>query len=92
MPALEQELTGLRILAVDDEESNLLLLRRVLEKAGYTHVVATTDPTQVPAMFAENRPDLVLLDLHMPRDGRVRADGEAGAADQRVAPACPSSC
>ena len=66
MPALEQELTGLRILAVDDEESNLLLLRRVLEKAGYTHVVATTDPTQVPAMFAENRPDLVLLDLHMP--------------------------
>jgi putative two-component system response regulator len=66
MTAHEQNLMELRILAVDDEESNLLLLRRILERAGYTQVVATTDPTRVPAMFAKNRPDLVLLDLQMP--------------------------
>jgi CheY-like chemotaxis protein len=29
----QQELNGLQILAVDDEESNLLLLRRILERA-----------------------------------------------------------
>jgi putative two-component system response regulator len=62
----EQGLKELRILAVDDEESNLLLLRRILERAGYTQVEVTTDPSRVPTMFHENRPDLVLLDLHMP--------------------------
>src|SRR6266540_893686 len=62
----EQGLKELRILAVDDEESNLLLLRRILERDGYTHVDVTTDPSRVPGMFAETRPDLVLLDLHMP--------------------------
>jgi putative two-component system response regulator len=63
----EQELKQLRILVVDDEESNVLLLRRVFERAGYVHVEATTDPTRVPGLFAETRPDLVLLDLHMPQ-------------------------
>lgn len=62
----KKELKHLRILAVDDEPANLLLLRRTLELDGYTQVEATTDPAQVPRMFVENRPDLVLLDLHMP--------------------------
>jgi len=51
---------------VDDEESNLLLLRRILERAGYTRVDVTTDASRVPEMFVEIQPDLVLLDLHMP--------------------------
>ncbi|MGI9099172.1 MAG: HD domain-containing phosphohydrolase [Solirubrobacteraceae bacterium] len=51
---------------MDDEESNLLLLRRILERDGYTRVEVTTDPSRVPEMFVETRPDLVLLDLHMP--------------------------
>jgi putative two-component system response regulator len=62
----EQGLRQLRILAVDDEEANLLLLRRILERDGYTAVEVTTDPFRVPGMFGEIRPDLVLLDLHMP--------------------------
>jgi len=66
MPPTLQELKELRILAVDDEESNLLLLQRILERDGYTHVDVTTDPTRVPRMFVESRPDLVLLDLQMP--------------------------
>ena len=62
----DQTLKGLRILAVDDDEANLLLLRRILEREGYTRVDATTDATRVAGLFAERRPDLVLLDLHMP--------------------------
>jgi putative two-component system response regulator len=62
----EGELKQLRIVAVDDEESNLLLLKRILERDGYTHVFVTRDPARVPDMFVELRPDLVLLDLHMP--------------------------
>jgi CheY-like chemotaxis protein len=33
-------------------------LSRILQKAGYTNVVATTDPTEVLALFAEQEPDL----------------------------------
>lgn len=62
----EQGLKQLRILAVDDEESNLLLVRRILEREGYTRVEVTTEPSRVPGMFVELRPDLVLLDLQMP--------------------------
>ncbi len=62
----DQSSQRLRILAVDDEQANLLLLRRILEGDGYTQVATTTDPERVPAMFLEARPDLVLLDLRMP--------------------------
>jgi putative two-component system response regulator len=61
-----QALKDLEILVVDDEESNLILLERILEEDGYTHVTTTRDPTSVPALFAKRPPDLVLLDLHMP--------------------------
>jgi putative two-component system response regulator len=67
MLADEQELKRLQILAVDDEESNLLLLRRILERDGYTNLETTTDPAQVPELFVRTRPRLVLLDLHMPK-------------------------
>jgi putative two-component system response regulator len=62
----ENELKRLRILAVDDEESNLLLLRRILERDGYTNVETVTKPSRVPEMVIEQCPRLILLDLHMP--------------------------
>lgn len=62
----DHELTGLRILIVDDGESNVALLQSVLARAGYTCVHATTDPMRASTMFLEAVPDLVLLDLHMP--------------------------
>jgi putative two-component system response regulator len=66
MERLEESLQDLLILAVDDEASNLLLLRRMLERAGYTGVVTTADPSRASQLFVETRPALVLLDLHMP--------------------------
>jgi putative two-component system response regulator len=66
MTDIDTGLQELRILAVDDEASNLLLVQRALERAGYTQIVTTTDPMKVVGMFAEQRPDLVLLDLDMP--------------------------
>src|SRR3979411_7139 len=57
----------LGILAVDDEEVNLVVLRRLLEEAGYTRVHTVSDPSRVPGLFAETEPDLVVLDLHMPK-------------------------
>ena len=63
---VENGLGELRILAVDDEEVNLLFLRRALEQAGYARVHTTNDPSQAQVLFVETEPDLVVLDLHMP--------------------------
>ena len=57
---------GARILIVDDEKPNVVLLERILAEAGYTDVISTADPTKVRDLVAEFGPDLVLLDLHMP--------------------------
>lgn len=63
---MQRDLTDARILVVDDEASNVLLLQRILERAGYASLKTTTDPRHVIPLFAEFQPDLVLLDLMMP--------------------------
>jgi DNA-binding response OmpR family regulator len=62
----DSELKNRRIMIVDDQEPNVRLLEKMLERAGYNNTVGTTDPTQVAPLFAEHEPDLVLLDLMMP--------------------------
>jgi putative two-component system response regulator len=55
-----------RILAVDDDPSDLLLLRRLLETRGARQVWTVSDPREAVETFAAVRPDVVLLDIHMP--------------------------
>lgn len=55
-----------RLLVVDDEEANVRLLKRILERAGYSEVRGTTDAREVESVVGEFNPDLLLLDLHMP--------------------------
>ena len=54
------------ILVVDDQPVNVQLLEQLLAGAGYTQVSSTTNPFEVAALHAENRYDLILLDLKMP--------------------------
>jgi cyclic di-GMP phosphodiesterase len=63
----DEDLVDARILMVDDERANILLLERILERAGYRNIKSTTDPEAVLGLVAEFRPDLLLLDLKMPR-------------------------
>jgi cyclic di-GMP phosphodiesterase len=65
-PNLSEAFQHARILIVDDRPENVVLLRRVLSKAGYTDVQSTSEPSQAEKLFQAYRPDLVLLDLHMP--------------------------
>lgn len=59
-----------RILIVDDEPINVLLLERMLEENGYKSLRATTDSRHVASLCDAQVPDLLLLDLMMPhRDG-----------------------
>jgi two-component system sensor histidine kinase/response regulator len=55
-----------RILVVDDEPRNVLLLQDLLESRGYTVWIAT-DGEQGLAVAQERSPDVVLLDVMMPR-------------------------
>jgi putative two-component system response regulator len=55
-----------RILIIDDEPSNVALLRRVLEHSGYSRIETTNDPREATGHYVRFRPDLILLDLHMP--------------------------
>ena len=54
------------ILVVDDQETNVLLLEKLLKQTGYENVTSTTDSRRVLPMFLALQPDIVLLDLHMP--------------------------
>ena len=59
-------LSDARILVIDDEPANVLLLERLLERWGYKNVVSTTDSSQAVGLAARPTPSLVLLDLAMP--------------------------
>lgn len=55
-----------RILLVDDSADLVFILERILQEEGYSEVVSTTDPRKVLDLYAAFRPDIILLDLHMP--------------------------
>jgi putative two-component system response regulator len=55
-----------RILIVDDEPLNVDLLRRLLERAGFSRIESTNDSREAADLYVQFRPDLILLDLHMP--------------------------
>jgi response regulator RpfG family c-di-GMP phosphodiesterase len=59
-------LTKAHILIVDDQESNVLLLKTMLEDEDCVNLMTTTDSREVVALVHEFKPDLILLDLMMP--------------------------
>ena len=71
------------ILIVDDQESNVRLLKQMLSEAGYASVASTMNPQEVCVLHRTNHYDLVLLDLQMPAmDGFQVMEGlKTNAAD-----------
>lgn len=55
-----------RILIVDDHEDNVVLLRIILEAQGY-RIVSASDGVEALASIRREPPDLLLLDVMMPR-------------------------
>ncbi len=55
-----------KILVVDDNHLNLILLRKILEMEGY-QVLTSQDSTEVIKIAEENPPDLAILDVMMPK-------------------------
>jgi adenylate cyclase len=60
------EILKAKVLVVDDQQANVLLLERMLGGAGYASVTSTLDPRAVCELHEKNRYDLIVLDLQMP--------------------------
>jgi putative two-component system response regulator len=54
------------IIVLDDEEANVRLVTRMLERAGFNSITGLTDPTALHALVVKSPPDLVITDWHMP--------------------------
>jgi EAL domain-containing protein (putative c-di-GMP-specific phosphodiesterase class I) len=59
-------ITEARILIVDDQLANVVLVRRILGRAGFSRVRGFRDPRAALDSCRIWDPDLILLDLHMP--------------------------
>ena len=62
----DEEVRRATVLIADDNEQNVELLQAYLEDLGCT-VVAAYDGEETLAKVAETRPDVILLDIMMPR-------------------------
>jgi DNA-binding response OmpR family regulator len=83
--SLELAVDDSRIMVVDDDARVALLMTRLLERDGFRHVLTVSDGQRAVDTVFDHPPDVVVLDVHLPRvDGFevlreiVRHDGEVG--------------
>jgi len=72
-----------KILIVDDNETNLMLVRNVIERAGYRFDAATNGQEAVRAV-EKSRYDLILMDLQMPVMNGFEATCEIRVFEKRA--------
>ena len=63
---IDRETKDAAILIVDDNLSNVDLLREILRHQGYSQVHGETDPRVVPELCRQQAFDILLLDIRMP--------------------------
>ena len=56
-----------RILVIDDEAVNIKVIQKYLQQAGYSQIRGITDPTFALMGISIEQPDVILLDVMMPR-------------------------
>jgi putative two-component system response regulator len=56
-----------RIMIVDDEPTVIGVIQHYLKEEGYSNFVVTSDPERAMSIVLWERPDLILLDILMPR-------------------------
>ncbi|MGR9117698.1 MAG: HD domain-containing phosphohydrolase [Gammaproteobacteria bacterium] len=84
----DNELASSKILIVDDQRTNVVVLQKMLAQAGYQHIFFTTDARNAAAMYFELNVDLLLLDIRMPHlDGfQVLEQLRSGLSDDDYLP------
>ena len=99
---LEPAVEDSRIVVVDDDARAATLMSRLLERDGFRHVLTVGDGEQAVETVLDHPPDVVVLDVHLPRiDGFevlreiVRHDGDVGRVTGIIAvsgDATPVTC
>lgn len=59
-------LSQAKIMVVDDQPGNVLLLTKLLRTEGFSNLIEITDSREVAVRYQAEQPDIVLLDLNMP--------------------------
>lgn len=72
---------GKRVLVVDDTAFMRMSLRNVLEKNGYEVVGEAADGEEAVAKYKELKPDVVTMDITMPKKDGITAIKEIIAED-----------
>jgi two-component system cell cycle response regulator DivK len=62
---MSNQIQGITILYVEDNEANLVLVKRIMEAEGYRVIGALDGPTGIDLAQAEH-PDLILMDINLP--------------------------
>lgn len=65
----ESMLQKSKIMIIDDEAYNVLVVRKFLQHTGYSDFVTTTDSAKAIELMKRDAPDVVLLDITMPEIG-----------------------
>ena len=63
---MNETLTSMTILAVDDNEANTDLLQWTLEEEGFDNLLVSNDSRKVKEILENNEIDLLVLDIRMP--------------------------
>jgi two-component system, response regulator PdtaR len=81
---MTENTSGIRILLAEDDDNTRLLITELLEALGHTVVAQVETGRQAVERATELRPDVVLLDVHMP-------DGSGIEAAEKITQAVPGT-
>ncbi len=60
------KVTSSKVMIIDDEPSTAFVVKKYLKTAGFERLLVETDSRNVVASIITEKPDLLLLDVHMP--------------------------
>ena len=73
-----------KILLVDDAGFMRMMIKNYLSKAGYGEFVEGSDGQQAVALYQQEKPDLVIMDITMPNMDGIQALGEIMKVDPKA--------
>lgn len=79
-----QKILNAKVLIIDDEPANVMVLEETLKQKGHTSIKSITDPREALETYKTFEPDLVLLDLNMPHFNGFEVMTQIKEADQKA--------